>query len=255
MVSHHVARVVLADGTVFFDTRNPLVPEDVNRRRDVYTWTPGDARPRLVTTGIGDADVTLRDVSPDGTDVYVATTARLVSQDRDDNRDIYTARRDGGLWSQNPSEPPAECAGQACQAPQAPAPAVPGIASSAYAGLGNVAATARSARPALSVARTRSVRGVAVALRVKVDGAGAIRVSGAALRSARRTTGKAGTYRVAVTLNARGKRALRRAGKLRAGVTVAFTRKDERSASRRLTVTFTQPRATAAGRAGAKGGR
>lgn len=127
---------VLADGTYIFDTPTALVPEDVNRKRDVYESKNGVVE--LLTTGTDRNDAYYLDTSSDKTDIYFATTGRLVAQDIDTLRDIYSARRGGGLSNQNEILTPArECALDPCQGPQQSPGQAPAIGSATLNGSGN----------------------------------------------------------------------------------------------------------------------
>jgi hypothetical protein len=127
-------RSVTDDGTVFFDTPDPLVAADVNGARDVYSYHAGHVA--LITPGTGPG-ATFAEVTPDGSNVYFATEAALVGQDRDGIRDLYDARVGGGLASQNPVAAP-ECAGEGCRAVTAVPPPPALAASELLSGVGNL---------------------------------------------------------------------------------------------------------------------
>jgi len=114
-----------ADGVrVFFDTPDPLVPQDINGKRDVYEWeeqgvgscpvghTGGCVY--LVSSGAGPSESFFVDNSESGSDVFFATADELVPGDTDHGYDIYDARVGGGF-----PQPPvaAGCFGDACQGP------------------------------------------------------------------------------------------------------------------------------------------
>jgi hypothetical protein len=121
------------DGRTFFSTDEALVPQDTNKANDVYEYVEG--KPQLITTGIGEAaPITgfqgyqnapgLITVSADGTDVYIGTFERLVTQDHNGQElKIYDARETGGF----PAEPPKpeceaadECHGAGSSPPASP---------------------------------------------------------------------------------------------------------------------------------------
>jgi hypothetical protein len=112
---------VLEDGSVFFDTPNRLLAEDVNGVGDAYGWRQG-AR-WLVSTGSDPAESNFADATADGGSVFLRTAEQLVTQDVDASNDLYVARVNGGLAAQYPPAPPPPCAGEACRgsSPQ-PAP-------------------------------------------------------------------------------------------------------------------------------------
>jgi hypothetical protein len=128
------ARSVVDDGTVFFDTPDPLLAADVNHARDVYSYHAGHLT--LITPGTGPESV-FSEVSPDGSNVFFTTAARLVGQDQDSTIDLYDARVGGGLASQNPIAAPV-CAGEGCRGVTAVPPPPPLAGSEALTGVGNL---------------------------------------------------------------------------------------------------------------------
>ncbi len=83
------------DGKIFFNTRDALVPEDVNSKTDIYEWVGG--RVYLISGG-SDGDVSfLASSSNSGDDLYIATRQQLVASDNDGNFDVYDARVGGGF--------------------------------------------------------------------------------------------------------------------------------------------------------------
>jgi hypothetical protein len=106
-----MSRGVLDDGSVFFESRDRLLPEDSNDKQDVYRWSHGQLD--LVSTGRSASDSYYGDSSPDGRSVFFFTSERLVSQDVDGVADVYVKHEGGGLPAQNPpAEPP--CFGEGC---------------------------------------------------------------------------------------------------------------------------------------------
>jgi hypothetical protein len=145
------------DGSrVFFQTREALVPRDKNEQMDVYEWEregaggPGGCSSAsasfsersggclyLISTGESGDPSYFGDASVDGNNVFFFTRQSLVSQDRDENDDLYDARVEGGIAAQNPP-PPASCTGEGCLGPVDP-PTVFGAPSNAtFAGSGNL---------------------------------------------------------------------------------------------------------------------
>ena len=116
-------------GRVFFDTPDPLVPQDTNTRplelnphpdplylehgRDVYEWENGSIF--LISTGTSDEDSYVGDNSSSGNDVFFSTSQGLAPGDTDGGYDVYDARvpRPGD----HPPPPPAACEGDVCQGP------------------------------------------------------------------------------------------------------------------------------------------
>ncbi len=140
-----------ADGSrIFFDSPDPLVPEDVNTDTpatpvggyDVYEWENGQIF--LISGGRTETPSLLDGTTPSGNDVFFTTNEELVPQDTDGGYfNIYDARVDGGFPP--PPEPTNSCEGAGCRGPIAPAPifgapgsallqgAPPSVASSALA--------------------------------------------------------------------------------------------------------------------------
>jgi hypothetical protein len=232
---------VLDDGTFLFDTPDALVPEDVNRKRDVYAWKDGKAM--LLSTGTDRNDAFFADLSADGTDIYFGTFGRLVAQDTDSLRDIYSVRRDGGLVSQNlPVKPPTECSADSCQGPSV-APGAPPVAGSVrFEGLATPPSTP-VVSGSVKVSKVKPVTGTAVTLSVKVNTPGRVAVSGAGLSVASRTVSKAGTYRIVVRLSARGRKSLARTHRLVVQATVRFAPSAGSPRSARVALTFTTKKA------------
>lgn len=218
-VSNHHTRGVLDDGTVLFDTPTGLVPGDANGKRDVYQWRGGE--PKLLTTGTSTRDATYSGVSRDGGDVFVLTDGALVAQDGDDNRDLYSVRRDGGIPAQNVLLDARGCAPEACQGPTPRGPGAPRPGSADLAGSGNAAPKRVAVRPSLRLPRT--ARGARAVLRVRVPAAGRIRITGPGLLQVTRRVGTAGVYRVPVRLADGARRALTNRGRLRVSIGMRFT--------------------------------
>ena len=93
------------DGSrVFFDTPDPLVPQDVNtgpftkapqgeyveHGRDVYEWENGSIF--LISTGTSGEDSYVGDNSASGNDVFFSTNQGLAPGDTDGGYDVYDAR-------------------------------------------------------------------------------------------------------------------------------------------------------------------
>jgi hypothetical protein len=132
-----VSRNLSVDGSrVFFDTEEALVPEDTNGQRDVYEWDRGHLY--LISSGRSASESYFGDASPSGDDVFFFTRQALVSQDRDENVDVYDARVGGGIPAQNPAASPTPCGGEECRgAAAAPVSPVSPV-TLASSGAGNV---------------------------------------------------------------------------------------------------------------------
>jgi hypothetical protein len=129
-------RGVSADGSrIFFDTPDPLVPQDTDGVRDVYEWENGAVY--LISSGKSVSDSFFLDNSESGGDAFFATVDGLSSGDTDGAYDVYDAR------VPHPGDsPPASavpCQGSVCQGPpRVPAP-LGAPASATFSGLGNIA--------------------------------------------------------------------------------------------------------------------
>ncbi len=161
-----VPRNLSADGNrVFFQTPDPLVAADTNGAsgcprlqeqanqrplcQDVYEWeaagTAGGSCEvaeaaggclYLLSTGQSEEPSYFIDASSDGSNVFIATSERLVPSDSDDALDVYAVRVDGGLASQHiVASPP--CVGESCLGAPLPAPSSGSPGSSALQGPGN----------------------------------------------------------------------------------------------------------------------
>jgi hypothetical protein len=146
----YALRWVSEDGNrVFFDTREPLVPQDTNGKLDVYEWereqpgggsgcpaqTPARASGGcvfLLSGGLGAAPSLFIDADAKGENVFFETHDRLVPGDRNENLKLYDARVGGGF-----PESSQACEGTGCQGVP---PASPGFAtpsSATFAGSAN----------------------------------------------------------------------------------------------------------------------
>jgi hypothetical protein len=134
-------RFVSADGgEVFFDSVEPLVPQDTNGVQDVYEWErpePGGCEENegcvyLLSGGTSSTFSWLLDASESGDDVFMTTRAQLVAEDQNDDYKVYDVSNDGP-----PQIASRVCGGGACQG----APPVPPIfatpASATFEGVGN----------------------------------------------------------------------------------------------------------------------
>jgi hypothetical protein len=140
---------VSSDGDrIFFDTADPLVPQDSNtgstvvgagriepQGRDVYEWENGTVY--LLSSGKSPENSYFLDNSENGSDVFFATSEGLVPGDTDAAYDVYDAR----IPHEGDNPPPAAvpCEGSVCQGPpRVPAP-LGAPASATFSGLGNIA--------------------------------------------------------------------------------------------------------------------
>lgn len=141
------SRALSADGDrVFFESTDPLAARDTNGKRDVYQWElagSGDCTAQstgfdqrsggcisLISSGESKTDTEFVDASADGSEVFIRTGEKLVSQDPG-LIDIYAARVEGGFPP--PPESPAPCEGEACQ-PASPPAGPPPTSSNTFVG-------------------------------------------------------------------------------------------------------------------------
>jgi hypothetical protein len=108
---------VADDGSVYFESTNPLVPQAVSGQANVYEYREGNVS--MISSGQDTRGAHLDFISPSGTDVYFQTFDQLVTRDTDSQVDTYDARIDGGF----PESPrPLQCEADACQGPLSGAP-------------------------------------------------------------------------------------------------------------------------------------
>ena len=127
-------------GRVFFDSEEPLVPQDTNDRQDVYEWeregegscTQPNGCVYLLSGGVNESASWLEGVSTSGSDVFIATRAKLTPEDQNENFDLYDVRVDGV----EAVLPPA-CTGTGCQGLPAPPPTFATPPSVTFEGVGN----------------------------------------------------------------------------------------------------------------------
>jgi hypothetical protein len=134
--THSFLHAVNDRGQVFFGSPEQLVPQDTNSFSDVYEYSD-DSGPRLISDGSGTGSQ-IAEVSASGNDVFFTTKDRLVGIDTDKATDVYDARVDGGLASQNPPPPREECIRDDCKAVPNGGPELPFGGSEALSGPGNV---------------------------------------------------------------------------------------------------------------------
>jgi hypothetical protein len=136
LTANHLSRALTDDGNrVFFNTDEPLVPEDTNGAVDVYEYDVPTGEAHLISGGIEPAPSYLMDSSADGSDVLFATRAQLAGWDDDHAYDLYDARVNGGF--PDPPARTAPCEGESCRsggAPVTPGATAPGSASLAAPG-------------------------------------------------------------------------------------------------------------------------
>ena len=189
--ARYQSRYLSNSGRLFFDARDPLVPQAVNENWDVYEWEPqgvpsGQHPCASSTTGFvpssgGCVALISSGESPDesafldasetggegpngeqlqqgGGDVFFMTTAKLAPQDIDDSYDVYDAHEcttASPCLPAPPQHPPACTSADQCRAAPTPEPALFAAPPSAtFNGPGNLAAEV----PAKLVVKKKTVK-------------------------------------------------------------------------------------------------
>jgi hypothetical protein len=148
-IAGYMPRYLSDSGRLFFNSRDALVPQDVNGQWDVYEYEParagscgqGQGCISLISSGASPSASLFIDASVTGDDVFFRTSDQLVAQDGDQSTDLYDAKVGGGLTAQNETAPVA-CGGEACRPPAAGQPADQITGSSGLTGAGNLAPSA-----------------------------------------------------------------------------------------------------------------
>lgn len=157
-VSHasYQSRYLSNSGRLFFNSSDPLVPQDVNKNEDVYEYEPigvgdcssseatyselSDGCTGLVSSGTAAQESAFLDASETGDDVFFLTGEKLVSQDYDTSLDLYDAHMCSAAEPcfAEPALPPACTTADACRSAPLPQPAIFGApSSSTFTGTGN----------------------------------------------------------------------------------------------------------------------
>jgi DNA-binding beta-propeller fold protein YncE len=161
--SRYQDRYLSDSGRLFFNTADPLVPQDSNGTQDVYEYEPplGPGQPAsntctaasptyvpsasgcvsLISAGTSGRESAFLDASESGDDVFFLTQSRLVPADEDAALDIYDSHSCSASSPclPEPAPPAPACAGDACQLPATP-PVDPTPGSLTFQGAGNVVA-------------------------------------------------------------------------------------------------------------------
>ena len=143
---------------VFFDTVEGLVPQDINDATDVYEWErygSGDCHEQsgcvyLLSDGTSPEGAFLIGSSTSGNDLFMTTRGRLVSEDENENIDVYDVR----VGVKPPVTPP-QCTGSGCQGVPATPPVFATPPSVTYDGVGNFEAPAKA--PDKATVKSRSL--------------------------------------------------------------------------------------------------
>jgi len=180
------ARYLSDSGRLFFNSRDALVPQDVNGAWDVYEYEPpgiGSCSTSsvtfaersggcigLISSGTSAEESSFLDASEDGSDVFFLTTAQLAPQDRDTAVDVYDAHE---CSTQAPcpapvTTPPPCTTGDACKPAPTPQPTLFGEPSSeTFTGAGNVTPATTPVVKAKSLTRAQKLAEALKACRKK----------------------------------------------------------------------------------------
>jgi hypothetical protein len=151
------SRYLSNEGRLFFDSGEPLVPQDTNGEQDVYEYEPDGLGScglesgciYLISSGVGSSDSTFVDASASGDDVFFVAKDEIVPQDTDDAFDMYDAHvctAAAPCFAEAPATPPACTSSDACKPGPTPQPAIFGApASATFSGAGNAVTPASKA--------------------------------------------------------------------------------------------------------------
>lgn len=244
-MNDRISQSVANDGTVFFTTRDGLVPTDKNELEDVYAYKDGSLR--LVSRATPGYSARFLDATPDGKTVFISTNDPISPQDNDQAVDVYMTREGAG-YPYTPSVVTPPCGGlEACRAGVPGTPSRSSAGTSSFQGRGNPTPdTGTSGK--VTVAKAKPVVGATGTLKVKAPGKGKLTVTGPGVKNAGRSVSKAGTYTVKVTLTSAARKALKKAGHVRKKLKVTFKPSHGNASSATVKLTFKAS-------AGKKGGR
>lgn len=121
--------------TIAFDTRNALLPQDLNGTgRDVYLWRRGKPL-SLISTGVSPSDSQMYGLTGEGSAVFFTSADRLVAGISQSNKKFYVARLGGGFA---PPGADVRCAEDACQGSPTSPPTFAAPISQTLVGPGNL---------------------------------------------------------------------------------------------------------------------
>ncbi len=155
-------RSLFDSGRLFFESTDPLVPQDTNGLTDVYEYEPPgvgscttesslfdahiDGCVGLISSGQSGGESEFLDASETGDDVFFTTASRLVPEDYDTAYDVYDAHvcTTTVPCHTAPVLPPPCDSGDSCKAAPSPQPAIFGPTPSAtFSGTGNIVEEAK----------------------------------------------------------------------------------------------------------------
>ena len=210
------------DGSyVFFQTKDALVPQDANGTLDVYEWHDGVTS--LLSGGTSTGPSFFLDSTPDGTNVFFGTHARLVPTDTDDDGDVYDARicTSGEPCISYANGVSGECEGTACQALQPEPPQELPASLRPSEGDGKSVNATTVARKA--TLKTHKARGTRFALTIVAPAGGSLTVTGGSVKRVLRKVARAGSYRIMILLNPKARSRLRKKHQLMIPLELLFS--------------------------------
>jgi hypothetical protein len=231
----HAMRIVADDGTVFFTTRDGLLPADRNELEDVYAYKDGDLR--LISRATPGYSARFLDATPDGKTVFISTDDPISPTDVDVSVDVYMTREGAGYPYTPPVVTP-PCSGlEACHAGVPGIPAQSSAGSSSFQGRGNETPSTDQGGK-VRVGKARPAVGTTGVLKVRAPGKGRLTVTGHGVKKAGKSVSKAGTYKVKVTLTPAARKALKKSGHARKKLKVTFRPSQGKASSATVKLTF-----------------
>jgi hypothetical protein len=230
---------MLDDGSVLFNTRQRLVREDRDNAMDVYLW---DGAPHLISSGTESSQEVSETTTPDGSSIFVYTTAQLVPADDDAKSDLYVAREGGGFAAQQvrPDHTESTCQTN-CQGTGSNAPDRSDLRTRTAKSEPAPLAAVASRRPRATVRGGKVSRGQVARLRVRVSTTGRILVRGNGLLPSRRRVQAGQMTVVPVRLSPGAAKQLARRGSFRTRATVRLQAAAGGSVTKRVGVVFKRP--------------
>jgi hypothetical protein len=147
--TYQLRDISASGGRVFFTSDQPLVPQATNGKRQVYEWEregegtcsgpPAASQVNggcvfLLSPPLGGEEAVFLDADTAGDNVFFTTRARLISEDRNEQTDVYDARVGGGF-----PHLVTQCTGTGCQGAGPTTPAFATPASTTFSAGGNFA--------------------------------------------------------------------------------------------------------------------
>jgi DNA-binding beta-propeller fold protein YncE len=183
-IALYQSRYLSDSGRTFFNAADSLVPQDTNKREDVYEFElpgTGDCTSSsatfssssggcvsLISSGTSEEESAFLDASENGDEVFFLTSSRLVGTDVDAAMDVYDAHVCSSSSPCPPPPPPPAppCEGDACQNPSTP-PADQTPGSLSFHGPGNLTQPAAVKAKAKPLTRAQQLAKALKTCRVK----------------------------------------------------------------------------------------